>query len=165
MSNDVSGLTIFLAIAAPVAGLIGVMLGLLSSRGREVRDMRRRAYVDWLTAGQNLGFLSDNPDDEGSWGLVIPKELVRRVNDMQAEVAVVASRRVLAATSDFLGVVESADYTKAMVSSKDERERLGRHIDMTKSARRSVVKAMRKDMLPLWRWRSRQYPVAVLEVS
>ena len=160
MSGDVSGLTIFLAIVAPLIGFFGVMVGQLGSRSREIRDMRRRAYVDWLTAAQNLPLTSEQPLEVAEVVLgLTPIEMVKRLNDMQAELAVVASHRVLESARAFIAVVEGDSYGSAMSHAKpgDVRKRIQLHIEMTTTARRAVVEPMRQDMLPWWRWKSRAY--------
>jgi hypothetical protein len=44
------GLAFIPVLTAVVAGLIGWLLG----RGKERREMRKQAYVDWLRAARNL---------------------------------------------------------------------------------------------------------------
>jgi hypothetical protein len=66
-------------VLAPILGLVGVLIGGLSLRSKDVREMRRRAYVEWQQAAeffpffdQSQGFDHESPDhghaqeDQGS---------------------------------------------------------------------------------------------------
>jgi hypothetical protein len=52
--NDPSWVTVVLALSVPVFGFLGVIVGLWGSREREIREMRRRAYVEWLQAAEQF---------------------------------------------------------------------------------------------------------------
>ena len=158
MNEQVSSVTIFLAVVAPLIGFLGVLVGQWGTRGREIRELRRRAYVDWLIAVQRLP-LFEMPSGGGT--LYLPTlEMTARMNDLQAEVAVVASRRVLESTREVMDIVAGSEYAQAMANLKivSGKEVFKTHVEFTGDAWRQAVERMRKDMLPWWRWKSRELP-------
>ncbi len=152
MSADISWVTVALAVAAPIVGFVGVMIGQTGSRGREVREMRRPVYVDWLKTIQNL---VPPQSTEEVWSPLLP-DIAARLNDKQAELAVVGSKRVLAQTAKMIEVVTGDAYKSAVLEAKAAAQVYTAHRTMIHPLRQRLVELMRQDMLPWWRPRSRQ---------
>ena len=131
-----------------IAALMGVGVGWFAGRGREKRDMRRAAYVEWLKASRNIATwpVSVPPPLPGAVRLPHPAN-VARLNDATSELQLIASERVAAAAKSYIDKVTSPDLV-AQVSGQveDLDELLARFDALMEDQRREVVTSMRKDL-------------------
>jgi len=161
--NDPSWVTVVLALFVPVFGFLGVIVGLWGSREREIREMRRRAYVEWLQAAEQF------PLFEGavaSAGVAIPtKEMIVRMLDVIAELSLVAPVEVLTAVNAYTATITSDGYRVQMndVMAADFGAILSMHQFITRSVRTDAAEAMRRDLLPWWRSKTRDLPLKAQE--
>jgi hypothetical protein len=136
----------FAGAALPAAtALIGIGVGWVAGRGRERRDMRVGAYLEWMRAARLVLTwpIGEPPPTNGA---MVPHPMMQlRLVDAVAEVELVGSATVVAASRAYL---ESVDETA---------ERVGQqgviYNDLVKAIdgglrpkRRAVVDLMRRDL-------------------
>lgn len=158
-SDGIQAVPLILLILAPAATFAAAAIAVWSGRGKEVRDMRRRAYVEWVQVTGRLALVS--PEDLRRGSVTVPSlEAVVKMNDLIAELVIVSSRRVLVAARALRNRVRTDEFGRAFVSEvgqlkaiEDGRQLLeiqGRLLEMERAA---VIREMRKDMFPWWRRR------------
>jgi hypothetical protein len=160
--NDPSWVAVVLALSVPVFGFLGVIVGLWGSREREIREMRKRAYVEWLQAAEQFPLFEGAV---GGAGVEIPtQEMIVRMLDVVAELSLVAPVEILNAVNAYTATITSDGYRSAMngAMATDSAAILVTHQLVTKSVRRDAAGAMRKD-LPWWRSKTRELPLRAQE--
>ena len=81
--------------------------------------------------------------------------IASKLNDIQAEMVVVASNRVIDATEAMMVLIMSDKYSGEVSSQQTPAKRYDTHRRLISPPRLKVAGLMRKDMLPWWRPRSR----------
>lgn len=89
------------AFAVPLAGFLGVLIGQVFVRGRELREMHRVAYVEWMKAARSLATWVGEEPTQGR--VIYPRpERLLALNERTTEIDVIASNRVKKATIAFM---------------------------------------------------------------
>jgi hypothetical protein len=135
-------------IVGAVIGISATMLTLRYQRARDIREMRRQIYVDWLRMARNLAEWPDGePPTQGSWEVPRP-EWRRRLNDLTTEMQVVASPGAVAAAGAYLARIRDPQLAEAMASVRVTRweQVVDRFDDAMKPERDQVLRAMRWDL-------------------
>jgi hypothetical protein len=83
-------------VLAHILGLVGVLIGGLSLRSKDVREMRRRAYVEWQQAAEFFPFFDQS---RGSITSLPTTAMLRKIKEVTTEMAVVGSRDVIDAAN------------------------------------------------------------------
>ena len=99
-------LAVLPALTTLAAGVVGWLFG----RGRERRDMRRQAYVNWLKAARYLVVPPDDDPQPGRIQVPFPKRK-RDLNDATIEIQIVGSGRVTVEAKKFLDSFRLLDET------------------------------------------------------
>lgn len=144
-------------ILAPILGLVGVLIGGLSLRSRDVREMRRRAYVEWQLAAEFFPFFDPS---QGPIPGLPTTAMLRKIKEVTTEMAVVGSREVIDAANGFTAIVTGSGYVQTMNAAKLQtvEDTLRLHDKLTGASRRKTLQAMRRDLLPWWHLSSRDLP-------
>ncbi len=133
-------------IVSPAAALLGIWLGLRHQRGRELREMRRIAYVDWLKAARSLAYLDQSQPPGGQAQLPNPKRK-RLLNDQTVELQILASPDVIRAAGGFLAFIDRPELISEMVGPwKTPDDVVDAFDSATRDVRLAVVNAMRADL-------------------
>ena len=153
-SPSLSGLgrTIRFMLTATVAGaigLLGVLVGQVFVRGRELRDMRREAYIAWIRAVRLLPTWDGPPPAAGST-IEMPSDARKMaLNLATTDLEVVASRRVLKAAAAYRAALDGPEANQAF--STPTIAAWVDHFDRAmRTHRKAVLLAMRRDLFPWW---------------
>jgi hypothetical protein len=131
-------------LTAVLAGLLGWVIG----RGRERRDMRRQAYVDWLRAARNLvtpppGVVPQRP---GTVTVPFPKR-IQELNDSTVEIKVVGSKRVGDEADKFLQWVDGPNLAGELEGDHSTfNQVVDRFQQLSRPYTDAVLAEMRKDL-------------------
>jgi hypothetical protein len=124
-----------------IAVLAGGLVGWITSRGQEKRDMRRAAYVRWLTAAGMLPtWPPDEPMPEGHIQLPHPTYQAR-LNECSNEIALLGSKRVVEAVDAYAARLHHTNLNADSL-----------HLALMKAevalarVRSTVIDAMRRDL-------------------
>ena len=136
------------AALAAFTALMGIGLGWFVGRGRERRDMRRAAYVEWQRAARLIGAWPPDeplPSAGAQVDLPHPKQSTR-LNDATIELHLIASDRVVAAADAYLEKLVSGAIAHA-VGNLTNLGSAARNIDQVmKPERERVTQLMRRDL-------------------
>lgn len=139
-----------LVVISPLVGFLGVLVGQVFVRSRELRDMRREAYMAWMRAARGLSMWVGEIPSGGA--ITFPHlERLHELNLRTTDLGIVASRRVLQAADTFMDVWTSEDFGQEMAAVKGYRAILGKADELTLYVRRKVQKEMRRDLFPWWK--------------
>lgn len=139
------------AIAAIVGAFGGVVLSERFSRRRAAQEVRRAAYVRWLQFTQNVRWAFDDTTMQNPLqGQVTYRN---RVDDIMAELELVASRRVMKHVYAFHASFDALEgpFTEVAEKHADDPQVQLDLIDhlyaqATAEARSAVIRAMRQDI-------------------
>lgn len=139
----------FATAALPTfTALLGIALGWMVGRGRERREMRRAAYVEWQRAARLIGLwpADETVPAEGSQvGLPHPKQSAR-LNEATIELTLLASNRVKDAADAYLEKLASGALGE-LVGVQTDLGTTARKIDeLMKPEREKVTELMRRDL-------------------
>jgi hypothetical protein len=139
------------ALGVVVGGIIGVsatFMTLRSQRSRDMREMRRHVYVDWLRTARNLAEWPDEePPTTGEWTVPRP-EWRRRLNDLTTEMQVVASPKTIGAADAYLARIRDPQFAEYMAAVRvtNWTQVVDRFDNAMKPQRDEVLLAMRRDL-------------------
>lgn len=135
------------AITALAGTLVGILAGWLAGRGKERRDMRLAAYVEWLRAARSLGtWPLGYPQPPAGSNIELPHPTARtRLNDATVELELVGSEDVVAAAKAFLDRLAET-IPQAMGGQMRIEEASDRFNSLMTPERKRVVAAMRRDL-------------------
>jgi hypothetical protein len=139
-------------VVPAIAAVLGALVAHVFGRGRELRDLRRVAYIAWMRAARNLATWVGEFPKSGTLELPHSKRLVE-LNERTTDLGVVASRRVLLAADQFREHWSSPELARRVGAVKDFRAAMGVADDFLLDVRRRVQREMRRDLFPLWHWR------------
>jgi hypothetical protein len=139
----------FATAALPaLTALMGIGLGWLIGRGRERREMRRAAYVEWQRAARNIAAWPVDeplPPPGSEIDLPHPKQ-ASRLNDATIELSLVASNRVKAASEAYLKKLAGESVAQALVDPTDLRAASKQIDEFMRPEREKVTRLMRQDL-------------------
>jgi hypothetical protein len=140
----------FATAALPaLTALMGISLGWVVGRGRERREMRRAAYVEWQRAARLIGaWPADEPvpPPDAEVGLPHPRQSAR-LNDATIELSLLASNRVKQAADAYLEKLVGEAIAQAVTGDQmDLREAASSIDEAMKLERDRVTELMRRDL-------------------
>jgi hypothetical protein len=140
-------------LIAPLVGFIGVLVGQVFVRGRELRETRRVAYLVWMRAGRHLASWEGDEPVSGTYTYPPPGRL-HALNEATSDLNLVASRRVSEVVLAYLQAIADPNLKEAIQAATGARQAITAFDDHMKPLRADVVKEMRRDLLPWWerRW-------------
>jgi hypothetical protein len=139
-------------VVAPLVGFIGVLVGQVFVRNRELRDMRRVAYTEWMKAAVGLTMWVGDVPSSGT--ITLPHlDRLHELNLRTTELSVVGSTPVLRAADEYRAIWTSEGFAAKLASVKGYHEIIGAADGLTLDARRKVQTEMRRDPFPWWMWR------------
>jgi hypothetical protein len=132
-----------------VSALVGVLVGWLAGRGREKRDARRLAYIEWLRAARALARWPEGEPEPQGGQVQLPHRRTRdRLNEATSELELVASDEVRRAAGAYLDKLSDAHFVQAMAAPGigSMGQATDRFEQVMAPERRAVVAAMRRDL-------------------
>jgi len=138
-----------LVLITPLVGFVGVLVGQVFVRGRELREIRLAKYLDWMRAARNLATWEGEEPAAGTFVFPQPGRL-HAAHDGTSDLNLVASSGVSSAALAYLNGIADPRLKAAVASAGDPRQLITAFDDHMKPLRRAVVTAMRKDLIPWW---------------
>jgi len=143
------------ALVAGVVGLVGVWIGHLLIRGRELRSVRLTAYVAWMTAARSMATWVGPEPEPGSRFVIPHRDRLDAFNDAYVALGLVASDRVLQASRAYRDGMTDFLKTAPPRPVKSVRDAVDAFEEALAPCRRGVGLAMRRDLIGGWRrWRA-----------
>ena len=137
---------LLVVILTPVSTLLVGLLTLRHQRSRELRETRRAAYVEWLIAARRLPYWDEEQPPAGVVK-VANQARKRELNDLTAELHILASPAVIQAVNHYIDFVAREDLASQMGGPfKNADEMTDAFGFATSEVRRRVVDAMRADL-------------------